>query len=320
MTGKPGDAPSDAHAPADAGAQADDAYKSAVDLSDLQAELDKTASKDEGDEDDQKHSTGDDAGDSSSEEETDEKADDESDDEDSDDESDDGEKPPKRNRSQRYRDQIARLQEENLRLSGRTGGDLSADQLEARVKAVIGDPPKESDFANYLDFDRAATAYELDKRQATREVKAKAADEAVARGARDVERVERHRERINDFKNRGTTKEEKAANAADYDKVMADAKGSKVAPHVEDLILDSDRGGHLAYYFAKNPERLASINRMTERDAAREIGRIESRLAVPKPKTQSSAPKPPARPKGGAAPTSQEAELDAYITRRYGKK
>ena len=329
MSKDQGDTPGNAQAPAAAGAQAEDAYKSAVDFSDLQAELDKAAEADEGDgeeDEDQTNSTdqgdaGDDTDPDDDGDEADE-SDDDAEDGDEDESDDEDDRPRKRNRSQRYRDQIQRLQDENAQLRGRqTRGSLTDAQIEARVKEIIGEPPTEEDFpGDFLAYDREALAYAADKRAVIRQVKQEAQQAAAADATRNVERVERHHERVTEFRTRGATKEERAANAADFDQVVASAKGMKVAPHVEDLILDSRKSAHLQYYFAKNPDKLESMNRMSELQAARAMGAIESRLSVPKPKTKSSAPNPPPRPRGGVAAPSQDAEVDAYITRRYGKQ
>lgn len=308
------------NAPAAKSEPAGDAYKSAVDLSDLETEQ---PSKEDGesDEDDEEAKTGTKDGDESEESDEDE-ADDDADDSEEDDGDDaededdeeDKDKPRRRSRAQRYRDQNARLQEENARLRGRVSGSLTDAQIEAKVKEVIGEPPQEKDFPDYLAWERAATAYELDKRQETRNVKNEAGRAQEAIQARNAERADRHKERVENFRNRSGKESSK-----DFDAVMAQAKDLKASPTVEDLVLDSKKSGHLVYFFAKNPDRLNALNRMSEREAAREIGRIEARLSLPKPKTKSSAPPPPrSKPQGGAAPASQEAELNSYLKRQYG--
>lgn len=321
-----GDTRGNAPAANQSAAPAEDAYKSAVDLASLDAEAEAEAKKAEAeagknDDDTTKSSDTDEDADDATEADGDADEDEDQDDGDEDaDEGDDEDKPRKRSRSQRYQTQIQRLQEENARLRGRASGSLTDAQVDSKVQELIGAPPQETDYPDYLAWERAATAYELDKRQVSREVKAYAAQAKVQIDTNNVERAERHRERVDDFRERGTTKEEKAANAADFDKVMAAANGLKASPTVEDLVLDSRRSGHLVYYFAKNPDRLEAINRMTERDAAREIGRIEARLSLPKPKTKTSAPNPPkGLPRGGAAVASQDADLDSYLTRTYGR-
>lgn len=304
---------------------------SAVDLSDLQAELDKTSkteqpgkgnasregdSSSEGSEgDDTTETTEDDAEDPFNDEET-EGDGEETDDDEGDDggEEDEGEedKPKKKSRNSRYRDRIKNLEAEVAKLASRTAA-VSAEAIEAEVLSRVGAEPQEKDFPDYLTWEREHTAWLLDKRQTTRAVKTEAKHDVEAQTRANVERVGRHKERVEQFGKSGLVK--------DFDKVMLGAKDAKCSPVVEDLILDSDKSGHLVFYFAKNAGRLAKINAMTPRDAAREIGRIESRLSLPKPRVQSKAPAPPrSRPGGGGASnTSQDAQLDGYLNKTYGK-
>src|SRR5262245_54504692 len=61
----------------------------------------------------------------------------------------DDDKPKKRSRHARMRDQLARLQQENATLRSRQGGDLSKSQLNDQVEAIVGPEPQEKDFDNY---------------------------------------------------------------------------------------------------------------------------------------------------------------------------
>ena len=290
-----------------------------VDLSDLQAEMDAKASAaneeeifddiaNAGKPKDDAESDEDEAEEADAGEESDEGDDEEGEDDDSE------EQPQKRKpRHQRYRDQLARLEQENAQLRSRVGGSLSRAQLDQHVEKIIGPEPQESDFTTFLEYEHEHIAWLGDKRRETRTVieGMKAAEKE--RADRMVENVERHQERVEEFKNRNGELSQK-----DFDAVMAKAKDLRVAPPVEELILESPNSAHLQYFFARNPQRLDKINRMSERDAAREIGHIEARLSLPKPKTKSAAPPPPRAPKGGAAPASQEAELNNWLKRKYG--
>lgn len=301
--------------------------QSLPDLSDIQAELDKTADEqpEQGRRKPAKEPAADDSesDDAETDDESDPFADDESegdgdDEEDdsegdeSDDEQGDHNKPKKRSRTDRYTDRIKNLEAEVSQLRSRTTA-VSDEAIAAEVVRRIGVEPQEKDFpGDYLGYEKEHTAWLLDKRQETRKVKAEAQQDVEASHRQNVERVGAHKERLTQFGKSGAVK--------DFDKVMAGAKDAKVSPVVEDLILDSDKSGHLTFYFARNPGRLAAINAMNQRDAAREIGRIESRLSLPKPKTKTEAPKPKAtRPGGGASTSSQDAEIDSFLNKTYGK-
>jgi len=296
-----------------------------VDLSDLQAEADAIAAKAAEDEvftDIEKGKKPKDPDDSAEEAETtDADEAEEADagkDEEEEGEADDDEKaePKKRSRADRYRDQIARLENENAQLRSRDGGrQLTKTQINEYVESVIGPEPQENDFEDYLTFESERTAWRLDKRQMARQVEASIATSQKERAQRMTENVESHQERVDAFRSRNGEESEK-----EFDATMAKARNLRVAPAVEELILESGNSAHLQYFFARNPQRLDKINRMSERNAAREIGHIEARLTLPKAKTITTAPKPPRTPSGGAAPRSQEAELTGWLTRKYGKQ
>jgi len=219
-------------------------------------------------------------------------------------------KPKREPRHARYQRQIDRLKAQLAEASSRTSGSPSAADVASEVEKIIGKPPQEADFkGDYLAFERAQTAYEIDKRIETRRVQGEAQRHQARAAERRAELAEAHQERVEEFRER----------AKDFDDVMKAAKSAdlKASPVVEDLILDSDKSAHVVYYLAKNPGRLDELNRMTERQAAREIGRIEARLSLPQPKKQTQAPPPVKPPRGGAAAPSPEAALNAWLKKTY---
>jgi hypothetical protein len=87
---------------------------------------------------------------------------------------------------------------------------------------------------------------------------------------------------------------------------------------LRDLILDSSKGPLLAYHLAKNPDRVAELNRMSPQAAAKEIGSLEARIRGPKPKTVTKA-KPAAKPPSGSssrAPDPSDMSMADYIASR----
>jgi hypothetical protein len=284
-----------------------------VDLSDLQAEQDAANAK-AAEEDVYNDINKSEEKPEPSEEELEEEAfKDEKSEEDKDEEGKDTEQPKKRTRADRYRDQISRLEQENATLRSRTGGSPTKADIAERVGNIIGPEPQEKDFDNYLEYDREKTAWTLERRQATRQVEAAIKAGEQERSQRMTDNLEAHRERVELFRTRNGEE-----SAKDFDAVMAKAKDLPVSPVVEELILDSGKSAHLQYFFARNPERLDKINHMSERNAAREIGQIEARLSLPPPRTKTAAPPPARTPRGGAAPASQEAELNSWLSKKYG--
>jgi hypothetical protein len=230
----------------------------------------------------------------------------------------DGEPSPDTVRRREQRQQAAdrlkaqndRLRAENNELRARTAG-VRPEDVDGAVERIIGKPPKEEEYrGDYLAYERALTAYELDKRQTTREVRRQVQSQESMRAAQLRDVAEAHQERVEDFK----------ARTPDFDAVMAEANRLelKASPALEEMILESENSGHLVYFLGRNPQVLDDLNNMTDRQAARAIGTIESRLSLPNnPRTQTRAPAIIRPLTGGAAPSSPDREVDAYIMRKY---
>lgn len=95
------------------------------------------------------------------------------------------------------------------------------------------------------------------------------------------------------------------AKTPDFDEVMEDVEGVQLSPTIQDLILSSENGPELAYELAKKREDLARICKLSPIAAAREMGRLESKLSLisssekkTEPKT-TKAPAPLAPVRGG---------------------
>ncbi|MBK9497735.1 MAG: hypothetical protein IPO08_25135 [Xanthomonadales bacterium] len=85
------------------------------------------------------------------------------------------------------------------------------------------------------------------------------------------------------------------AKTPDYETV---AYYAPLSNEVVSLVVESEVGPELAYYLGKNPELAQTISQLPERAAAREIGKLESRLEA-----QRTTPKPaPAKPVVSQAP------------------
>lgn len=246
--------------------------------------------------------------------------DDEQDDDDEDEDEGDDDKSRKSSRNARYKRKAehlaAQLEAERSRSSGSiVPPDQAALQraFQQRVHEEIGDPPDPNDPKykdNYVRFERETQAWLNDERTVTREVRR----EFIGNIQREQERIA---EKVADHKERVARLRTKVPN---FDAVMAKAT-VPVAPHVEQLILDSKRSDRVMWHLAHDQSKLVKLNNLSPVAAAREIGRIEGRLSLPQPKAQTQARKPitPLRG-GGTSPPSQLAEVNAYIKKQYGDK
>jgi hypothetical protein len=229
--------------------------------------------------------------------------------------SEDGEDEPKKKLSgaQRAKIREQRLLQE-LQQRERELEDLKRS---APAKAASEDgnrPPREEDFPNdWFAWQQALTSYNSGK----------AAGDAIDKRLEAREQAERQAKQTEIVRERKIAHAERVEDAreviADFDQVMAGMKGVNVSSEVIDEIMSSEKSALLTYYLAKNPEKLDALNSMSNRELAREVGRLEATVKLPEAKRATTAPAPLSRPKGGAAPSSPEADLQAWLTKTYKK-
>ena len=210
-------------------------------------------------------------------------------------EKDDEDRPRKPSRSERLRRQVERLRAENEALKSGSAHEAVTDEagIDEAVRKRIGEPPKEADFKDdWFAYDAARQAYELDRRQVTRQVKEESERAAQAS-------VQRLQDLADDYQdNLGTA----AKVIPDLMDVLRKSP-YQPPPLVERLILEAgDKAPLVAYFLAKNPQTANRLNAMSPLEAAREVGRIEGKVSLPKPKTATSATPPLSTVKGSASP------------------
>lgn len=226
---------------------------------------------------------------------------------DQDDDSDE-DKPPKASRSARLRRQLAALKAENEALKRSPQADAGTTD---KPKGDDDPAPKFDDYQG--DWDR----YDADRikwaaRQAIRDDRAAQERTSAEARQRDYEAALHA-----DFQD-AQAQARKAIK--DFDEVVGKAENIRVAPHVTELVLESEKSALLQYHLAQKPALVEELNALSDREAARRIGRLEARLSLPTPKKATSAPPPVAAPKGGAAPSSPDADIDAWLSKTYGKR
>ena len=220
-----------------------------------------------------------------------------------------GEEKPKRipgSRREKFKNE--HLQRENQELYRRL------EEAERRLPKADGGadqekPPQEADFnGDYLAYERALTAYNVE--QAVQKALSVRDQSRRQTEQREIVRelAAAHQERV----------EEARESIPDFDQVLASARGISVAPQVEQELLSSDKSALLAYYLAKNPDKLLALNGMSGRELAREMGRLEGSVRMPSSKKQTTAPTPLTPLRGGASPSfdPSKASMDEYMAKR----
>lgn len=213
-------------------------------------------------------------------------------------EGDDTPKPKKQPRSQRYQRKIAALETEVAELRRREA-----------ERSTAKEPPKESDFnGDFEAYNRAMIAHEVAETLRKEQAAATKDDLKARQDELTQERVDVHLDRV--------TEARKVL--PDYDAVLEKGLNVHMPDKTLELIMDSEKSAHIAYYLAKHPESVKSLAKMGPLDAARYLGGLEARLSLPKPKTQTSAPAPVTPLKGGSTPSNPDKDLDAWLKKTYG--
>ncbi|MCJ2129224.1 hypothetical protein [Methylobacterium sp. E-045] len=218
------------------------------------------------------------------------------------------EKPKKRSGITRMQERIARLEAELAQTRSAPTGD-SGDR-KAAIEKEIGAAPKEADFEDYVSYEDAKADYRIRKALAEQRVTEREAQASSRTAQAKREAVEAFNDKLHDVREA----------IPDADKVLKAAAEREVKAHVQELVIDSEKGGLLAYYLAKNPAELAKLNGMSPIQAAKAVGALEHRLTLAKPNRTPSAPAPVKPVTGGAAPSSPDAEIDAWLAKTYGTR
>jgi hypothetical protein len=172
----------------------------------------------------------------------------------------------------------------NAALKG--AGESNADKVEKveTKKADETGKPRADDFDNHSDYLEALTDWKVEQREKARE----------AKHTQDQLKTEHQRMMDSHFDREKSF----AAKTPDYNETIAEMADIPVSAAVTEAVVTSENGPALLYELAKNPDELERINKLHPIAAARELGKLESRLAQasgerkPETKKTTSAPKP----------------------------
>lgn len=165
----------------------------------------------------------------------------------------------------------------------------------AKAPAPPPEAPKAPDIKDFSDYNAYVDAVSTFKAEQIVEARlAKRDQESTAKSAAD--------KAVATYQSR-----EASAKAAipDYDAVLS-AANTPLETHVGQALFESEHGPAIAYHLAKNPALLEALNKMTVRQADREIGRLEVLVGQPSaPASDNNTSAPPPSPAAPAAPTAR---------------
>lgn len=234
---------------------------------------------------------------------------------------DDGAEPkaeevsPSKARRERRKAQMEREAAEKAELSTKLA------QTEARLQRIEAaasqaQPPKETDFASYEEYQASLAAFHsmkaFDDRQ-RREVEEEANGHKQQISARDAARKSELKANWQDQVTEAVGK------YADFEKVVYSVPISEAAG---EIISGSDVGADIAYYLGSHPAEAQQIATLNPLEQARRIGAIEARMSLPKANTTSQAPAPirPVRGKSTGMKSVDEMSMAEYEAARQSGK
>lgn len=174
---------------------------------------------------------------------------------------------------------VEALEAENQRLAEQ----LRAAERNKPAAAELGPEPDPATFDSDAKYTAALAAWTVEKTFIARQTKAHEANTATARANAAEAGVNLFRERA-------------MALTDLYPDIEAKVFKDQTLPMSQvmaDTLMGSEKGPEVAYYLSANREEAQRIKEMQPLAAAAALGRLEAKLSLPKPRTETKAPPPP---------------------------
>lgn len=182
----------------------------------------------------------------------------------------------------------------------KSAGEPKPEPVE--TKPVVEGKPDPENFETHAEYVEALTDWKIEQRE-------KSAKEQARKVELETEHektLKSHTERVKSF----------ADKTEDFNDVLEAVDHIPVSVTVQEIILSSENGPELMYELAKNKDEYARICKLPPIAAARELGKLESRLSpkaseekkTEEPKKITKAPQPiaPVGSKGGGVQKTPE--------------
>jgi len=170
-----------------------------------------------------------------------------------------------------------------------------AMQMQSQPKPEAPEPqpnidpyePRIEQFDDYDEYLVAKAEYRIESKQ-----------REAQKAEREKQKQAAQQQQVADFQSKMS---EARAKYTDFDRVAFDPN-VPYSDAMTDLVLRSEKGADVAYYLGTHKDEALRIAQLDDRSAAYEIGRLEVRLSIPKPRTVTQAPEPPGSVGGKETP------------------
>jgi hypothetical protein len=146
----------------------------------------------------------------------------------------------------------------------------------------LGPKPDRAKYEDEADYAADLAAWKIEERIIARQTKAHESTTQNLRNDTAAKKMELFKERAMALQDR----------YPDIEKVFTDAS-LPMSTAMAETLMESDKGPEVAHYLLANREVAQRIKEMPPLTAARELGRIEATISLPKPRTETKAPPPP---------------------------
>lgn len=216
---------------------------------------------------------------------------------------------PSKARRERRKAEMERLRTEKAEAERR------AEEYRQRLEKMSGGnnpAPKREDYQDYDEWQADLAAHKVmsqmsAKERAQIEEQSREHTEALRRAQEAEKRAlaESWTDQVEDAKTR----------YADFEQV---AYSAPISDQLAEMIARSEMGADLAYHLGTHRDLAARLSQSDPLTAARELGRLEATLSLPKAPTQTQAPDPvsPVKPKAKAAKDPAKMSMEEYIAAR----
>jgi hypothetical protein len=162
----------------------------------------------------------------------------------------------------RFRKLTGKIRDLETQLAQKPSAAAEPEQAKPEAKPAVATPPGKpqlASFETYEDFVEALADWKAEQRE-----QKKAQVEKTKQSQTEWQK------RIADAKTR----------YEDWDEVVNEATDVPVTPHMQQTIFEMEHGPDVVHYLASNPEEAKRISKLSPLSQARELGKIEDKVAA----------------------------------------